>query len=136
MIGSIDTAIGTRDAHDNIVNDPYPTAFFSAGFDLNSIGVIHNILTDTNTNSSARITKSNIELYPNPSSHFIKLTSKSVVQDYASFVIYNPLGQIVMHKVQFDLKDAINIEQLPSGKYHIQIYSGNQILGNEAFIKE
>ncbi|MDO9511899.1 MAG: T9SS type A sorting domain-containing protein [Bacteroidales bacterium] len=41
VVGCIDTEYATRDALQNIINDPYPTAFNTGGFDLDGIGVIH-----------------------------------------------------------------------------------------------
>ena len=42
VIGSIDTSYARKDAFFNIINDPYPTAFESGGFDLDALGIIHN----------------------------------------------------------------------------------------------
>jgi hypothetical protein len=41
VIGSTDTALGTKDSKGNIINDPWPTNFASSGFDLDAIGVIN-----------------------------------------------------------------------------------------------
>ncbi|MGE3539582.1 MAG: hypothetical protein AB7N91_19400 [Candidatus Tectimicrobiota bacterium] len=41
VIGTIDPTYATRDAAGNIINDPYPTAFASGGFDLDAVGVLH-----------------------------------------------------------------------------------------------
>lgn len=41
VVGSIDPALGTQDSLGNPLNDPYPTAFSSGGFDLDAVGVIH-----------------------------------------------------------------------------------------------
>jgi hypothetical protein len=41
VVGSIDPLYGTHDSLGNIVNDPWPTAFASGGFDLDAVGVIH-----------------------------------------------------------------------------------------------
>ena len=41
VVGSINAALGTEDSLGNRVNDPYPTAFASGGFDLDAVGVIH-----------------------------------------------------------------------------------------------
>jgi PEP-CTERM motif-containing protein len=43
VIGTIAPALGSRDSLGNLVNDPYPTAFASGGFDLDGVGVIHAI---------------------------------------------------------------------------------------------
>ncbi len=47
-IGSINPVYGIRAANGNLVNDPYPTAFPSGGFDLDAIGVIHEQAINTN----------------------------------------------------------------------------------------
>jgi hypothetical protein len=41
VIGSINPALGSRDSLGNLINDPYPTAFGSGGFDLNGVGVLN-----------------------------------------------------------------------------------------------
>lgn len=41
VVGSIDPAYGTFDSLGNPVNDPYPTAFASGGFDLDGVAAIH-----------------------------------------------------------------------------------------------
>jgi hypothetical protein len=41
VVGSINPLLGTRDSLNNLINDPYPTAFASGGFDLDGVGVLH-----------------------------------------------------------------------------------------------
>lgn len=41
VVGNINEPYATRDAQGNRVNDPWPTPFWSAGFDLDAVGVIH-----------------------------------------------------------------------------------------------
>ncbi|MBI3837159.1 MAG: PEP-CTERM sorting domain-containing protein [Planctomycetia bacterium] len=41
VVGSINPAFGLRDSLGNLINDPYPTAFSSGGFDLNGVGAIN-----------------------------------------------------------------------------------------------
>ena len=41
VIGSIDPNFGSMDMNGNLINDPYPTAFASGGFDLDAIAVFH-----------------------------------------------------------------------------------------------
>lgn len=43
VIGTIDDALATFDSLGNKVNDPYPTAFASGGFDLDAVGVINQV---------------------------------------------------------------------------------------------
>jgi hypothetical protein len=41
VIGSINSDYGTFDSENRIINDPWPSAFESGGFDLDGVGVIH-----------------------------------------------------------------------------------------------
>lgn len=41
VIGSINPSYGLADSLGNLVNDPYPTAFSSGGFDLDAVGVLN-----------------------------------------------------------------------------------------------
>ena len=41
VIGKLDSVLGSFDSQGRLINDPYPTAFESGGFDLDAIGVIH-----------------------------------------------------------------------------------------------
>ncbi len=41
VVGSIDPVFGSTDINGNYINDPYPTAFASGGFDLDAIAVFH-----------------------------------------------------------------------------------------------
>jgi hypothetical protein len=41
VVGSLNGAHATQDSLGNLINDPYPTAFASGGFDLDAVGVIN-----------------------------------------------------------------------------------------------
>ena len=41
VIGSIDPSVGSFDAQGTLINDPYPTAFESGGFDLDAVAVLN-----------------------------------------------------------------------------------------------
>lgn len=43
VVGDIDPAYASYDSLGNIINDPWPTAFPSGGFDLDAVGVIHSV---------------------------------------------------------------------------------------------
>lgn len=43
VVGSIDSAVGSKDSAGRIINDPFPTNFGSSGFDLDAIGVINQL---------------------------------------------------------------------------------------------
>ena len=41
VVGSIDPAYATYDSQGHAINDPWPTAFASSGFDFDAVGVLH-----------------------------------------------------------------------------------------------
>lgn len=91
VIGTIDTNNAQKDAFLNIVNDPYPTAFESGGFDLDALGIIHNrenYLGSIEPNKEGVFVKS-----PNPLPISEELI---IVSKYASdFVILDYQGKIL-----------------------------------------
>lgn len=60
VVGCIQDAYATHDHLGNKVNDPWPTAFPSGGFDLDAVGVIHS----TVTSLEGIISKAIPEIYP------------------------------------------------------------------------
>lgn len=62
VVGSLDDAYVSYDSRGNKINDPFPTPFPSAGFDLDAIGVIHAKALSIPDN---QVTGSGF-LYPNP----------------------------------------------------------------------
>jgi hypothetical protein len=41
VVGSVNPAVGTRDAQNNLINDPYPTDYETGGFDLDAVGILN-----------------------------------------------------------------------------------------------
>ncbi|WP_400078991.1 T9SS type A sorting domain-containing protein [Winogradskyella sp. R77965] len=84
------------------------------------------------TLSISDFSSESIRLFPNPSSHSIVITTKSIPDSY---VIYNTLGQILKtSQVKSNTDLEINIESLNSAMYFIKLTkdSVNQVL---SFIK-
>lgn len=63
VIGALADSLATFDTQGNKINDPFPTAFPTGGFDLDAVGVIHQ---KTSTNIGELPTASSIKVYPNP----------------------------------------------------------------------
>lgn len=62
VIGTIDGNFGTFDSQGTIINDPYPSAFESGGFDLDAVAVIH----ENNIFASQQTNVAQFKVYPNP----------------------------------------------------------------------
>jgi hypothetical protein len=75
VVGAINPEFGTLDNVGNLINDLFPTPFFSGGFDLDAVGVIHQgelMLPDHQF--------SNVQIFPVPNSgNFVmKFTDPSI----------------------------------------------------------
>lgn len=81
-----------------------------------------------------KIAKWEINIYPNPSSHFIKVSHNSKNNKPLSYAIVNSKGGIVLSEKPLVNENHINIENLKKGNYFLMIRQNNQIVAKE-FIK-
>jgi len=113
-IGSINALYGSTDSYGNIINDPYPTAFGTGGFDLDGVAVLNeNTVSALNT-----ISNSKISVYPNPV--ISKLTV--ALEDDALVSITNINGNIIYSVYLNKGVNELNTKNigLTSGMYFIQ----------------
>lgn len=75
-----------------------------------------------------------VNIYPNPSSHFIKVSHNSKSNKPLSYAIVNSKGGIVLSEKPLVNENHINIENLKKGNYFLMIRQNNQIVAKE-FIK-
>ena len=75
-----------------------------------------------------------VNIYPNPSSHFIKVSHNSKSNKSLSYAIVNTKGEIVFSEKPLVNENHINIENLKKGNYFLIIRQNNQIVTKE-FIK-
>ena len=109
VVGNIDPDYATKDSEGHIVNDPWPTPFASSGFDLDAVGVIHDIA----HNDVPENTEESIAMYPNPVRD--RLTVKA--ENLESVEIYNLVGQQVM----VSTSDIVDMGALNQGIYFVRI---------------
>ena len=107
-IGTINPDFATIDAQNNFVNDPFPTAFGSGGFDLDAIGVMHN--------SENTSTEQWISVYPNPVKDRIFIHSKNI--ETTSISLFSITGKLLLHTKDIN---NINVSNLTEGFYLLQI---------------
>ncbi len=103
-VGTINASFATYDSNNNMVNDPYPSAFSSGGFDLNAVGVIHN----STTTSVDDETYKRINVYPNPVKEILYV-SKHVKE----IKIYSLDGKLLLASK----KNQLDIHFLAKGIY-------------------
>lgn len=115
VVGSIDKDYATYDAFNHKINDPWPTAFGSSGFDLDAVGVINQ-----NASSVSENSKNNFIVYPNPVSDIVYIKSEnSGVHKYLS--LYNCNGMLLLESVLSNQLECIDLSVFPAGLYILKI---------------
>lgn len=108
VIGTIDTTYSSRDSANVIINDPYPTAFSSGGFDLDALGILRpnsiGMTEYTQTLGSA--------FYPNPSNGIIFLNTA-----VDSYQLYSMQGELICSQLNIEDWDHLDFSFLNKAIY-------------------
>lgn len=105
---SIDSC-ARMDSQGHVVNDPWPTAFNSGGFDLDAVGVIHDLAHNDVTENESDL----VVVFPNPVKDqlFVKADGLQSVE------VFNLVGQKVMSS-----SDAVvDMSVLMEGLYLVRV---------------
>lgn len=86
VVGILDVNFGSMDSNGELINDPYPTAFPSSGFDLDAVAVLHQGSLGTEEQHFSALT-----IFPNPVENHLS------IQYSGSFAykLYSVEGQLV-----------------------------------------
>ena len=109
VVGNINPEYATYDSEGHPVNDPWPTGFESCGFDLDAIGVIH----DLAHNEVPENENETVAVYPNPVKD--RLTVKA--ENLQSVEVYDLMGQRVLTTTT----STIDMGSLYQGIYFVRI---------------
>ena len=88
VVGSIDPQYGTYDAFGHLINDPFPTITYSAGFDLDGVAVMNTTLGINKVQASV------LNFYPNPANHSAMVTFEAQAQRTTA-ILYDMAGRAV-----------------------------------------
>ncbi|MDP1802496.1 MAG: T9SS type A sorting domain-containing protein [Bacteroidota bacterium] len=113
VVGSVNKAYAKRDSYNNMINDPWPTAFSSGGFDLDAIGVINQ---NTSVGLKENVLEKSISVYPNPASKGQEIIFSST-EKIGSIELYNSLGE----KLNTTATNSLNTRELVTGFYFAKI---------------
>lgn len=112
-IGTIDPQYCTYDANGNIVNDPYPTAFNSGGFDLTGVAVLNQ-----RTLGIGMAQVDDVRVFPNPCQHFVQMSGMPAGEEYH---IYDLNGKTVISGICPSNSFSISTQNLKQGVYVMKI---------------
>ncbi len=114
VVGSIDPELGTYDAFGHIINDPFPTISYSAGFDLDGIAVINQ------KTERIELAENGVQMSvnPNPATDRICITLDNLENIDATMFDIN--GRAVKTFNLHNGANTIDISSLQNGVYMIR----------------
>lgn len=110
VVGSLNGAYATYDSYGRKINDPWPTAFPSGGFDLDAVGVIHE---SGVTGIKEDQAKGDISYGPNPALRGDKIRIQSE-DESVEIEVFDGLGRVVMRTKTKE----IDTKELVAGTYY------------------
>jgi hypothetical protein len=114
VVGNIDPQYATYDAFGHIVNDPWPTAFGSCGFDLAGVAVI-NEKTNVGIVEADALVQG---IYPNPATDHVNVVCSRNVD---AAVVYDLNGRTIATIVLNEGINTIDVSSLNSGVYMLYV---------------
>jgi hypothetical protein len=117
VVGILDHTFGSFDSQGTLINDPYPTAFASSGFDLDGIGVIHFL----QENSIHNVHAEKVQVYPTLVEETVFLKSDVLLEA----AVYSVSGKEILRTSEH----VLNFRGLTKGIYYIHILiEGNRTI--------
>lgn len=119
VVGSLEAQYATYDSYGNMVNDPYPTPFYSSGFDLTGVGVINQGSLGIKNSQ-----KLSFALYPNPAKNLLHVDLEG--SGTAEIKLYDIAGRCVLAQ-SLNSTNVLNISGLSAGTYLTGVTRGNNL---------
>ena len=126
VVGNIDPEFATYDSQGHPVNDPWPTPFASSGFDLDAVGVIHDLAHNPGFGVDENDTEI-LAVYPNPAHDKLFVNGYNV----QTVGIFNVIG----HNVLMTNETEIDVRGFEPGIYFVRINCGDSIITERVIIK-
>jgi hypothetical protein len=98
------------DSQGHRINDPWPTEFHTGGFDLDAVGVIHEVSQSMNEKQ-----KPFVNIYPNPCSDRLHIMIPE--GSSAAFQLVNLLGDVMIIREKLSESNFIDLTGLCQGLY-------------------
>ena len=133
VVGSIDPEYASYDSEGNIINDPFPTAFASGGFDLDGVGVINRLVSTDNISSSSVA----VSMFPNPVSEYITLLIPDAAKHFVEEIHYDIMGTDgkILSSGFYAEGRHIDISALKEGVYYLSLHSERLNFNSLRFVK-
>ena len=121
VIGSI-SGHSSYDNSGRIINDPYPTAFPTGGFDLDAVGVLHQV---GFTNVTALSNGISVKVYPNPTTDNLIRSINGAIPAGLEASLTTIEGTILRQVQVSGNTTSLSVQQYPAGMYYLQFHDAN-----------
>jgi len=130
-VGDLHDRFARYDSQGHKINDPWPSPYWSGGFDLDAVGVIHQRGEVTGLPTFVRSEES-IRVFPNPANSVVNVRFVKG-DDFMHFNIelINLAGQILISSSNKQL----NVSGIPNGLYILKISDGKNIQFKKILIR-
>jgi len=119
VVGSMQNQYASRDQYGHKINDPWPTAFGSSGFDLDGVGVINSL-----GNDISELATTVFRVYPNPIDNGAVLNFQNAK---GNITIVDVQGAIVYASPVNENNYTLVLSFLNSGIFFVYLNDGNNI---------
>ena len=116
VVGCIRPEYATYDVQGHIVNDPWPTPFESSGFDLDAVGVIH----DLAHHQVGERPEPTVTVAPNPVRDLLRVQA----EQFRSLALYSVTGQRLLESEW----PSVDLSFLPDGIYLLRVVDGENLI--------
>lgn len=132
VVGDIHPDFASKDSQGHLINDPWPSPFWTGGFDLNGVGVINEY--ENPGKVLQKKAKDRVNIWPVPANTFLKI--KSVfTEKIERIVMIDRVGKIVLDRKNNGFSVEIPVTVYPSGIYFVKIITAYRIIGKTCLIK-
>ncbi len=119
VVGSINEEYARYDSQGNIINDPFPTAFETGGFDLDALAVLGPSVGIAPGPEASNVLK----VYPNPFSHQVHIESATDME----YELFDLNGNFLEHGKWESGVNVPDWSYLQRGIYFIKFTTGIQV---------
>lgn len=120
VVGSVNELYATHDQYGHKINDPYPTAFASGGFDLDAVGVIH--AQGITAVEEVKSALNSLTIYPNPAvgNTYLAVNAQLIGE---RLTICDLTGAVLYSLVITDTRSELPTANLATGLYIVSVAS-------------
>jgi hypothetical protein len=126
VVGSLQSAFASYDKNGNKINDPWNTPFPSGGFDLDAVGVIHNVTTKV----QEKLPIISFQVFPNPASQFVTVRlnnlNENLLEEVDLMDIFGKKINISSEKIHMN-EIYLDVSSLNNGLYYLQFKFADKI---------